>query len=105
MNEQIVLLILLIAALAVMLGLFILKARKEVQYKGDERWETIQVKAGNTANWANTILLVLLIILQVVVVDTQATITIQRAITCALLFIGLRNLLELAATLYFDRQI
>ena len=26
------------------------------------------------------------------------------AITCALLFIGLRNLLELAATLYFDRQ-
>ena len=50
-----------------------------------------------------TILLVLLIVLQVVV-DTQATITIQRAITCALLFIGLRNLLELVATLYFDRQ-
>ena len=49
------------------------------------------------------ILLVLLIVLQVVV-DTQATITIQRAITCALLFIGLRNLLELVATLYFDRQ-
>ena len=45
----------------------------------------------------------LLIVLQVVV-DTQATITIQRAITCALLFIGLRNLLELVATLYFDRQ-
>ncbi len=103
MNEQIVLLILLIAALAVTLGLYILKARKEVQYKGDERWETIQVKAGNAANWANTVLLVLLIVLQVVV-DTQATITIQRAITCALLFIGLRNLLELAATLYFDRQ-
>ena len=102
MNEQIVLLILLIAALAVTLGLYILKARKEVQYKGDERWETIQVKAGDAANWANTILLVL-IVLQVVV-DTQATITIQRAITCALLFIGLRNLLELAATLYFDRQ-
>ena len=100
MNEQIVLLILLIAALAVTLGLYILKARKEVQYKGDERWETIQVKAGDAAN---TILLVLLIVLQVVV-DTQATITIQRAITCALLFIGLRNLLELVATLYFDRQ-
>ena len=38
MNEQIVLLILLIAALAVTLGLYILKARKEVQYKSDERW-------------------------------------------------------------------
>ena len=37
--------------------------------------------------------------------DVQRTITIQRAIAFALLYLGLRNLLELLATIYFDKQL
>ena len=42
MNEQTILLIFLVAALAVTLGLYFLKAKKQMQYKGDERWKMIK---------------------------------------------------------------
>lgn len=37
MNEQTIFLIFLVSALAVTLGLYFLKAKKQMQYKGDER--------------------------------------------------------------------
>ena len=49
MNEQTILLIFLVAALAVTLGLYFLKAKKQMQYKGDERWKLIQLNANNAA--------------------------------------------------------
>ena len=45
MNEQTIFLIFLVAALAVTLGLYLLKAKKQMQYKGDERWKLIQLLA------------------------------------------------------------
>ena len=42
MNEQNILLIFPVAALAVTLGLYFLKAKKQMQYKGDERWKMIK---------------------------------------------------------------
>ena len=53
MSEQTILLIFLVMALAVTLWLYILKANKQVNYKGDERWELIQLKANNAANAVN----------------------------------------------------
>ena len=104
MKEQMILLVFLVAALAVTLGLCFLKARKQVQYKGDERWDWIQLKANIAANMANSILIGVLAVLPLLM-DVQRTITVQRAIAFALLYLGLRNLLELLATIYFDKQL
>ena len=104
MNEQRILLILLIAALGVTLWLYILKAKKQVQYKGDERWQMIQLKANNTANISNWILILLLVFLPLFI-DGQTTFTFQRVCTFGLIYIGLRNLLELSATIYFDKNL
>ena len=38
MNEQTIILIFLVMALVITLWLYILKAIKQVNYKGDERW-------------------------------------------------------------------
>ena len=63
MNEQRFLLIFLVAALTATLGLYLLKAKKQMQYKGDERWQLIQLKANNSANITNGILILLLAVL------------------------------------------
>ena len=62
MNEQIIILIFLVLALGATLWLYILKAKKQVEYKGDERWLTIQLKANQFANIANWTLIILLAI-------------------------------------------
>ncbi|HJB30114.1 MAG TPA: hypothetical protein IAA06_15180 [Candidatus Blautia faecavium] len=104
MKEQTILLILLIAALAVTLWLYFLKAKKQIQYKGDERWNMIQLKANNTANISNWVLIILFIVLPLVM-DGETTFTLQRVITFGLIYIGIRNLIELTATVYFDRKL
>ena len=80
MNEQTILLIFLVAALAVTLGLYFLKAKKQMQYKGDERWKLIQLNANNAANISNAVLIVLLVVLPLFI-DSQTTFTLQRVIT------------------------
>lgn len=103
MNEQTILLIFLVAALVVTLGLYSLKARKQMQYKGDERWKLIQLNANNAANISNTVLIILLVVLALFT-DSQMTFTLQRVVTFALIYIGIRNLIELVATIYFDKR-
>jgi len=104
MNEQTILLIFLVAALVVTLGLYFFKARKQIQYKGDERWKSIQLNANNAANISNTALIILLVVLPLFI-DSQTTFTLQRVVTFALIYIGIRNLLELVATVYFDQKL
>ena len=103
MNEQTILLIFLVAALVVTLGLYFLKARKQMQYKGDERWKLIQLNANNAANISNTVLIILLVVLALFT-DSQMTFTLQRVVTFTLIYIGIRNLIELVATIYFDKR-
>lgn len=107
MNEQIIILIFLVLALGATLWLYILKAKKQVEYKGDERWLTIQLKANQSANIANWTLIVLLAIATSVplFIDIQIMFTLDRVILFGELFIGLRNLLELIAIMYFDKQL
>ena len=88
-------------------GFYILKAKKQVEYKGDERWLTIQLKANQSANIANWTLIILLAIATSVplFIDIQIMFTLDRVILFGELFIGLRNLLELIAIMYFDKQL
>ena len=104
MNEQTILLIFLVAALAITLGLYFLKARKQMQYKGDERWKLIQLNANNTANISNWVLIILLVVLSFFV-DSQMTFTFQRVTIFAMIYIGIRNLIELVAMIYFDKKL
>ena len=104
MNEQTILLIFLVAALGVTLWLYILKARKQMQYRGDERWAMIQLKANNAANVIHWIFILLIVVLPLFV-DSQTTFMLQRVMTFGLIYIGFRNLIELVATIYFDKQL
>ena len=102
MNEQIIILVFLIIALGITLWLYISKAKKQVKYRGDERWQLIQLKASNTANLAHSILIVLIAVLPLFI-NMQTTVT--RVSIFALLYIGIRNLIELVATIYFDKRL
>ena len=55
-----------------------------------------------------TILLIFLVVALVVTLalikDSQTTFTLQRVVTYALIYIGIRNLIELIATIYFDKR-
>lgn len=104
MNEQTIFLIFLVSALAVTLGLYFLKAKKQMQYKGDGRWKLIQLNANNAANISNTVLIVLIVVLPLLI-DSQTTFTLQRVVTFVLIYIGIRNLIELVATIYFDKRL
>ncbi len=104
MSDQTIILMLLILAVGGTLWLYILKAKKQVEYKGDERWSLIQLKANNAAHITEWILILLVCVIPLFV-DEQATFTYQRVQSLALIYIGSRNLIELAATMYFDRQL
>ena len=71
MNEQTIILIFLVMTLGITLWLYILKAIKQVNYKGDERWKLIQLKANNAANLAHSILIVLIAILPLFICKQQ----------------------------------
>ena len=101
MNEQTIILFFLIVSLGVTLSLYIFKAKKQMNYMGDERWEMIQLKSYRIASISTWLLIIVLLILPIFV-DSQSTITIQRLTIFCLFYIGARNLLELSAIIYFD---
>ena len=96
MNEQTIILFFLIVSLGVTLSLYIFKAKKQMNYMGDERWEMIQLKSYRIASISTWLLIIVLLILPIFV-DSQSTITIQRLTIFCLFYIGARNLLELSA--------
>lgn len=96
MNEQTIILFFLIVSLGVTLSLYIFKAKKQMNYMGDERWKMIQLKSYRIASISTWLLIIVLLILPIFV-DSQSTITIQRLTIFCLFYIGARNLLELSA--------
>lgn len=107
MNEQMVILFFLIAGTGVTIFLYLWKAKKEIEYRKDERWQLIQNKANHAANSANYILIVLLGVGEVVSLywDYQIVFTLNRVLTLGILFVALRNGIELAALKYFDQRL
>ncbi|CEQ16429.1 hypothetical protein [Paraclostridium sordellii] len=108
MNEQIILLLFVIPSAGITILLPFWKSKKEIDYKKDERWQLIQNKANNTANYLNYILLILFIFIgQTISInsDINITFTLNRLCTYGVCFIGLRNAIELFALKYFDNKI
>ena len=107
MIEQAIILGFLIIAVGATLWLYLLKARKEIEYRKDERWQLIQNKAGSAANITNYVLILLIAAGATIplFVDTQITFTLNRVVFFGELFIGVRNSIELAALKYYDKQL
>lgn len=107
MNEQMIFLFFVIAAAAVTQSLYFWKAKKEIAYRKDERWQLIQNKANYAANFSNYILVLFAVIGNIftLYLDFQMTFTFQRLSTYIILFIGLRNAIEFFALRYFDKQL
>ncbi|MGO5092644.1 hypothetical protein [Clostridium sp. LCP25S3_F10] len=105
MNEQTIILFFLIVGTGITLFLYIWKAKKEIEYKKDERWQLIQNKANNAVNYLSYILIVFLALGEAVLLfyDIQITFTLNRVLTYGVLLIGLRNVIELFALRYFDK--
>lgn len=106
MNEQLAILISLLLFVAITLYLYIWKAKKEVIYKKDERWQFIQYKSLVIANYSNYFLIVLIaiIITLSLIIHINTTFTITRILIYGLLFIGIRNTIELLALLILDKR-
>lgn len=107
MNEQVIILFFLILGCGITIFLYAWKSNKGSEYKGDERWQFIQNKANNYANYLNNILVVVLAIGEALIVfyDINITITLNRLLIYGILFISLRNTIELFSLKYFNNQI
>jgi len=107
MNKQIIISFLLIVATGVTLFLYMWTAKKQIIYRGDERWKLIQNKANSVVKYLIYLLIVILIIGDVAssFFHTQMTFTFNEVSTYFLLFFGLRNAIELLALVYFDKRI
>lgn len=107
MNNQIIILLFMIFSIGVTIFLYTWKAKKEIDYKKDERWQLVQNKANNTANYLNYVLIVLLAIGEAILIfyNSNITITLNSVLTYGLCFIGLRNSIELFALIHFDNQL
>lgn len=107
MTEQIIILFFLVLAVGATLWLYFLKAKNEVVYKRDERWQMIQLKANHTANIVNWILIVLVSVGTIIPLysNTEIVFTVQRVTLFGEFFVGARNLIELVAIKYFDKQL
>lgn len=106
MNKQIIISFLLIVAAGVTLFLYGWTAKKQINYRGDERWQLIQNKANSVVKYLIYILIVILIIGDAAssFFHTQMTFTFDEVSIYILLFFGLRNAIELFALKYFDKQ-
>lgn len=104
MNEQTIILMFLVIGLGATLWLYIMKAVKQVKYKGDERWDLVQSKANKIADIFNSILIILLLAVSVLA-DSQTTFTLQRVTILIVIFIGIRNLIELVGVIYYDKAL
>lgn len=107
MLEQIIILIFLVLALGITLELYILKAKKEMLYRRDERWKLIQIKANQVANISNWFIVLLVVVgtLVPLVSHEEIVFTLQRVTIFLEIFIGVHNFLELLAIKYYDKRL
>lgn len=106
MNEQTTILFFLIIFGSFTIFLYLWKAKKELEYQNDERWQVIQNKANGVANYSHYILILLLAIGSTISLfsDIQITFTFNRILTYSCIYIGFRNMMELLGLKYFDKE-
>lgn len=107
MNEQIIFLCFLIPGAGITIFLPFWKAKKEIAYKKDERWQLIQNKANNTVNQLSSTIFMLFFFIGGMISlnsDISITFTLNRLCTYGACYLGLRNAIELTTLKYFDNK-
>lgn len=106
-NKQSIFLFLIAFGAITTLCLYMLKSNRNVNYKDDERWNFIQIKTNNVLYYLNQIFMGFVFVIYIIVTfyDIQITVTLNRIFTYIIIFIGLRNTIELFALKYFDKKI
>lgn len=106
MNEQIIFLIPVFLFTVITLCLYVWKAKKEVEYKKDERWKLIQYKAIKLTNLSNYVLVLLIAILYSATLfsNIELTLSLDRVLTYGIIFIGFRNAVEFFSLLVLDKS-
>lgn len=105
MNDRIIILSFLIFTFAGTIFLYLWKAKKQVSYKNDERWQVIQNKANRSTNGLNWALIVFIGICSNVSFFQDYTFSFSRLMTIALIYFGIHNVVELFSLLYFDKKL
>lgn len=105
MSEQSMIFVLLVIALALTMALYLWKAKKAVEYRNDERWNLILLKAANIGNMANWLLIVLLAggTTFSLFSEREIMFSLTRVIVFGELFIGMHNAFELIGAMYYDK--
>ncbi len=104
--RQTILLLLTLAMLAAFLYGLHYRAQKEMQYKNDERWHLIQLKAGQIAYhyFQGLVVLIAVGITYLLFLPEPVLISLEKALTTSFNLIILGQLIEAAALKYYDRQ-
>lgn len=105
MNEQIVLLLLLILVAVATMGLYVWRAKKQIEYRNDERWKFVLLKAQNIADISNWILILILAILVSIPAIQDIAFPLKRIIFVGLLYFGFHNCLELFGIIYYNHKL
>lgn len=106
MNEQIVVMVLVFIGLVISIVLPVWNSKKRKEYKNDERWQLIQNKANKAANFTHLILVVLLLVGCILsFFDIEITFSLNNLITYGIIYILVRNIIELFTLMYFDKRI
>ncbi|MDD6770398.1 DUF2178 domain-containing protein [Inconstantimicrobium porci] len=108
MNDKIVILSLVILCGVVSLYLYIWQAKKQMQYKGDERWKMIQIKANNITKRITDTLVALMFSAGAFISvnkDIKVNTTVMHIALYIMFFWGIRNAVELFSSLYFDKHL
>lgn len=105
MRQGIILLLTLLMLIAFLYGLSY-RRQKQQQYKNDERWYLIQLKAGQIAYqyFQGLIILLVLGITYLLFQSDTVTIPLEKALTtgCNLIIIG--QLIEVLALKFYDKR-
>lgn len=82
MIEQAIILVTLLLALGATLFLYLLRAKKQIEYRGDERWQAVQHRAYGAARWADQLLILVLVVAVTVLlfVPVEMSFTLGRVV-------------------------
>jgi steroid 5-alpha reductase family enzyme len=105
MMDQAFLLIILIIVGAATLYLYVYKAKKQVEYKNDERWQSIQNKTHQISSRYNDFLMLLLATVMIISLFVDITLSLDRALLFAFLAISFRNVVDLVTLKFFDTRL
>ena len=103
-NDQLFILLMMAFALISTILLYCYEAKKNVEYKNDERWQLVLLKAKKIAHHMN-ILLLIVAVYTCYMIDKNISISLTRLSCLCLIYLGINNFLELMGVFYYNKRL